>query len=211
MRSFREMRAAAVHGPAGEHADLQEVHGKFGKEFRKWAVAKHMSGEWSASDLAIVAYYSTHSCGHGLEDLAIHPDQATSHGNDHIKLVLGREIPDPEMTYIPVPLYDKRSCRRIIKSIPFRPVHHVLGKKHHAGQLNPNVNSEFRKQPAFVNHTVRAQALEAGYSDTMIRPVSLYQDGVQFTKNNGFEGFSTKDLLSGISYLQCLLRTGLNF
>jgi hypothetical protein len=71
------------------------------------------------------------------------------------------------------------------------------------------VNEFWSECPAFAENPVVRDALAAGYTAEQILPVSLYWDGVKFTKNESFVGFYCDDMLSRRKFLVAALRRDL--
>jgi hypothetical protein len=60
--------------------------------------------------------------------------------------------------------------------------------------------------PNFGENSVVTAALAKGYSTDQIIPISLYWDGVRYTKNETFIGFYTENLLTRRKVLICAVR-----
>lgn len=56
-----------------------------GAKFRSFLLERYTEGSITASDCCLLAYYHTESGGEGAEDLALGPDQSTTHGSSHLK------------------------------------------------------------------------------------------------------------------------------
>jgi len=207
MPALKRLRLEALNAPelSKNHPDLAALSGTLAQEYRAWAVGKHVSGEWNATDLAINSWYHTETGGEGLEDLAVHPKVAVKHASDHVKMVLAGEVPDPDLVPIEVPVFDKYRCVRSKRKMPFRSLHLEFARNPPAP---PSTQTDWPE--SFTKHPVTLRALERGVPAEQIRPVALYQDGVSFTNKDSFEGFFLKDLITGISYLQFLMRTKLS-
>ena len=54
-------------------------------EFRRFLLGKYTDGSFTAADTCLLAYYHTQSGGRGAEDFALAPDQASTHGSQHLK------------------------------------------------------------------------------------------------------------------------------
>ena len=59
---------------------------------------------------------------------------------------------------------------------------------------------------AYKRHPVYLRARAAGVPEERIYPVSIYWDGVQYTKHDGLWAFYVRDLFYNTQYLQFLLR-----
>ena len=68
-----------------------------GAEFRSFLLERYTEGTFTASDTCLLAYYHTESGGEGAEDLALAPDQASTHGSQHLKCLKLQLI--PQITY----------------------------------------------------------------------------------------------------------------
>lgn len=64
-----------------------------GAKFRSFLLERYTDGTFTASDCCLLAYYHTESGGEGAEDLALAPDQASSHGSQHLKCLKLQLIP----------------------------------------------------------------------------------------------------------------------
>jgi len=189
------------------HPDLEQRLNERKQGFRRWVVGKHVGGEWNGHDVAVLSWWHTETNGVGLEDFAMHPDQADRHANEFIKRALGREVADPDLIPIAVPLYDKYTCVRSTREIPFKSLHLEFAKN----PPNPPSAEMTEDLPkSFLQHPVRVKALQAGFEENQIRPISFYQDGVAFNQKETFEGFFIKDLYTGTAYLQALVRMQLS-
>ena len=63
-----------------DRAALQQA----GATFRSFLLERYTEGSITAAD-CLLAHYHTESGGEGAEDLALSPDQATTHGSQHLK------------------------------------------------------------------------------------------------------------------------------
>ena len=64
-----------------DRAALQQA----GATFRSFLLERYTEGSITAADCCLLAHYHTESGGEGAEDLALSPDQATTHGSQHLK------------------------------------------------------------------------------------------------------------------------------
>lgn len=53
-----------------------------------------------------------------MEDLALIPNLDNHNQNAHVKLVLGREMGNADLTYVETPMHDKRNCCRSKVLVP---------------------------------------------------------------------------------------------
>jgi hypothetical protein len=183
------------------------------REFRNQLYLWYCCGATiDAKLVAIICFYFT-SCGcRGLEDLAVRPETASKHASEHVRLVLGREFPSPELDSCKTALYDKQSCQRVWEPIPV----HLPSKiyaQHFSEEPQPSEAQEPQESidrfdcAAWWEHPVVQKAEEQGVHWSQVRPTAIYVDGVQFTNNDSFHGLFLRDLRSNFSHLMALIRS----
>ena len=196
------------HGsPSEEHIQTYEL---YAQEFREFLIKRHVSGHLHANDLCKIAYYHERSGGIGLSDLALSPSQADKNGHAHVQDVLANEYNMPNLYSAEMPTYNKHDARRSTSNIPVRLATDTLsaayadaGDTHDDGLVEPHLNN------LFLNHPVVRRSREAGVPLKKIIPVSLYWDGVMYTRRDSFYGFYFTDLRSGLKYMSAMFRAGL--
>ena len=87
---------------------ITDEKNKWGLELRKFLLDKYCLEGLSGSDVATLSYYITQAGGAGVSDLALRPEVATKHGNEHVKLHAGKIWPDLDLAYVDCPMFVKR-------------------------------------------------------------------------------------------------------
>ncbi|CAE7266931.1 PIF1, partial [Symbiodinium sp. CCMP2456] len=142
-------------------------------EFRRFLLGKYTDGSFTAADTCLLAYYHTQSGGRGAEDFALAPDQASTHGSQHLKT----SIRHPTRVASDLIREELRSMNLLASSSPStKAVAEFLASDHELGDK-------------YANHPVTQEALNEGFSHEQIQPISVYFDGVQYTKNENFLGY----------------------
>jgi hypothetical protein len=96
---------------------------KAGKEIRKILKELLLTDVLKAKHLCLVSYWATLAGMCGVEDLAMFPDRKNeSNFSAHVKLVLGREMKDPNLEYVSMPTVSKKGGVREFQEIPFMPI-----------------------------------------------------------------------------------------
>lgn len=122
------------------------------------------------------------------------------------------------MEWISVPMYLKKSAGRTLVQHPTRVtsilIRNELKELGILGSTNPSaeVVQDFLKQDEelgdlYERHCVTIEALRQGFSREHIVPLSVYFDGVQYSKNENFLGFYVTNLRTKKQRLVWLLRT----
>lgn len=141
-----------------------------------------------------------------LEDLSVKPDQASRHGSNKIKLVLGREFGDPNLEYCKnVPTFDKLKAERSSMDIPILLPSKVWAEEFEGHEV-PEVDAATKVRyecEAWCQHPVVLGAS----NPSRVVPGALYVDGVQYSETDSLEGIFLRDLRTNVSHLLCLLRS----
>jgi len=109
-----------------------------------------------------------------------------------------------------IPQYMKKECCRTSKKLPL----YLPSEAYKAHMQDREMELDQREAKLqglgdeLVEHPVWQQALEDG-SEALVRPIALYSDGVQYTKQENFLGVSVCDLLTGLSFVVAILRSSL--
>ena len=121
------------------------------------------------------------------------------------------------MEYVPVPMNCKKSFGRVSVQHPTRVTSDLLRRELNGlGLLGSEASADptFLKEhldadkgywEPYVNHPVVQKAFREGFRQEQIVPLSVYFDGVQYTKNENFLGFYMTNLRSGKQQLVWLL------
>ena len=169
-----------------------------GAELRDFLIGKHVAGDMPAADICKIAYWHAASGGVGLDDLSYSPQQADRHGNEHIRGVLNRTYQAPDLEYVDdVPIHDKHASRRTTTPIPIRLASATLARDYAALPDVPAAMLQADQHEAYEKHPVVVQAPD----DAILVPVSLYWDGVMYSKRDSVLAFYFRDLRRQINYL----------
>jgi hypothetical protein len=143
----------------------------------------------------------------GLENLDIGPDNRNtqSHAQRHLSNVLSREFQQPDYYAISVPCNDKRRSRRAPADLLLKLPHEAIPDEYTADD-HALVEQFWDDCPNFGDNPVVTDAIAKGYTTDQIIPISLYWDGVRYTKNETFLGFYTENLLTRRKVLICAVR-----
>jgi hypothetical protein len=189
-----------------------------GAALRKIFVGMYISEQIGARKLTEIAHYLQFWGTCGMEDLALVPDPARQDHNALVKLVLGREFGNANLTYIDSPMFDKKGQCRSTVSIPIaRPSdvlsEHFLGHKDAcgAGELQHALGSAPAADlaewtPLQREHVVIRRALAANVHPSRLRRLGIFMDAAGFTKNESFEGFFVNDLQTNQRFLIAVVR-----
>jgi hypothetical protein len=178
--------------------------------FRRWRHAadrQYAEGQIPADKLCALSHYVSAAGGKGLEDFNIGPesDNLTKNAARHVALVLEKEFKEPDFYDVLVPMHDKKQVIRAPTLVSCRLPHECILDDHVS---DPVRVAEFEQEnPNFYSSEL---AVTSGYPKTSIIPISLYWDGVRYTKNDGFVGLYTENLLSKRKYLIAAIRTNLS-
>ena len=165
-----------------------------------------MTGALTGVDLATQAHYCTLAGVTGMEDLAVKPEYALKHGDEHVKLVLGRKYVLPKLKYIDVPAHTKRGCVRQDMRVPVRLPTDILSEAH-GGQTAPSGDDPCADvMNVFADHPVVRQARIGGLHWSQVLIVCLYWDGVQYTTRDNFLAFYLNDMRTNKIHLLFLYR-----
>ena len=178
-----------------------------GEALRKLLVGKYAAGEMPAADLCRIAYYHTESGGHGLSDLSFPPSQADHHGSRHVQKMLQRELSKPDLFYVDVPLQDKHAGKRVVHSIPVRLPSETFASIYPLDVDLPAASDQLegQEQSAYKKHPV-----VGSHPGQRIVPISLYWDGVSYSKRDSVCAYYFIDCLQNKTYLSFSLRVSLS-
>ena len=189
-----------------------ELRNQAGQKLRMFLLDRFCMGTLPGSDVAELCYLITQSGGIGVADLALRPDQAVAHGHRHVRLHAGKVFPEPDATFVRVPLYEKRESRRTAEMIPVMLPSTLLNKFVNKPEVLQKSSANFerllRGLPCYEQNPIVQRARGCGVED-LLRPIALYWDGVQYSVHDTFTGFYVTDILSGQKFLSFLLRAGL--
>ncbi|CAE7238530.1 unnamed protein product [Symbiodinium sp. CCMP2592] len=158
------------------------------KKFRRLLIEKYLDGSATATDTCQLAYWHNESGGGGAEDLALHP-----------RCHLAKEFPEPIVEMVSVPMYLKKSVGRVIVQHPTRVTSAMIRKEMIdlgiLGSESPAAVQDFLKPDEefgdlYERHCITIEALREGFKREHIVPLSVYFDGVQYSKNENFLGLS---------------------
>ncbi|CAE7212809.1 unnamed protein product [Symbiodinium sp. CCMP2592] len=221
--SFKRARTLELAGGAftvdpEAHAEDTESLAVNGQKFRKFLLEKYSSGSMTAADTCTLAYLHTESGGRGAEDLGLDPEIATKHGAGHLRYHLGKHYEKPYVEYVAVPMVCKKSIGRVSVQHPTRVASDMLRRELLSLRLlgeGANADTEFvtahldadrEYLGLYEGHPVAQKAFAEGFRREHVVPVSVYFDGVQYSKNENFLGFYMTNLRTRKQQLVWLLR-----
>ena len=175
---------------------LQSQQRCAGEKLRMLLLDRFTMGSMTGADVAEISYWVTEAGGHGLGDLGLRPEQGTKHGHEHVRLHAGKIFPEPDLTYIPTPLYVKRECRRVNEQLPMMlpsKLFSLYVEKPEVPKKSEKRKNVFQGLPCYDQHPVVVKARSEGH-ESMVRPVALYWDGVSYSAHDSFTGFYVTDL-----------------
>ena len=176
----------------------------------------HLLDKWATQgmtgcEVATLCHYISEAGAFGVSDLALKPEQASKHGHEHIRLHAGKIYPDPDLHYVDTPMFVKRDARRSVEKVPI-----LLPSTAMREFLPPEVtkateltgDATLRGLECYSCHPT-VQSASRGSPSTVVRPLALYWDGVQYSINDSFMGFYVTDVLSEQKFLSFILRRAL--
>jgi hypothetical protein len=162
---------------------------------------------WNAIDVTTIAFYATQCGATGLEHLALPPTEAASkYASAKVYGCLKKTFPEPEVQQVTVPTYNRRTCIRSETSVPCRLPHmmDLAVPVSDTSEIDPLIESEHLNQDSFIQHdVVRANR---GLQWQQVRPVSLFFDGVAFSKRDSFFGFYVRCLRTNVEEVCFIIR-----
>jgi len=173
-----------------------------GQELRSILLKMYCSNEpITAVKMAEIAHWQTLSGGLGLEDMTVDMSNKSwaRNASRHLKHIVAKDIPDPSLTYVEHPAYDKLSAQRVTTSTPMElPSSHL--KREFGDYVQPASTEEDCSEakfdcPAWDNHVVRQHHQNTRHW-SLIVPCALYWDGVQYTKRDTLNALYFQNLRS---------------
>ena len=185
-------------------SDVQRVAGE---NLRAYILDKWATQGMTGSDVATLCHYMAEAGAVGVSDLALRPETASKHGHEHIRLHAGKIYPDPDLVYVDTPMFLKRDARRSVEQVPVllpstALTEFVTAEVSRSTELS---DATLRGLECYKSHPV-VQRASRETPGTLVRPLALYWDGVQYSINDNFMGFYITDILSGQKFLSFLLR-----
>ena len=110
--------------PTVTEPEVVSIRRSFGAGYRQLLLQKFVSGYWSARDVCETAWHSTKCGAVGVEDLTLSPKNLTN-AHRHLDTILC-QWENPELLFIEVPVYEKKTTFRSHAKIPFRSAHLTL-------------------------------------------------------------------------------------
>ena len=204
----KRQRAKAANDQLESHGDPLTKNAKklAGARLREHLLEKFCLEGMPGSEVATLSQLITQAGGLGVEDLALPPSSAASHGHAHVQNNMGDIYPDVDVVFIQCPVHEKRESRRTCVGIAM-----YLPSKALAEYVTPemgmsNFDKTVRGLENFEKHPVVLSARAEGRA---VRPLALYWDGVQYTNHDSFMGFYVTDVLSEQKFLSFLVRQSL--
>jgi len=202
-----QQTASTGAGSAAVFAECQDHAAHAGKELRSYLIKAFAAGRFTAEDVGTISHWHTCAGGVGLQDLAVKPERSSGHAA-HLELVLSREYRSHDLYYAQVPIYDKYSCKRVWSSIPL-PSEAIARDFSESNASQAEAASDSVWGQAFAEHPVVTQSRTSQLPDSLVRPISLYWDGVKYSTRDNFMGFYAQDLRSGERHLLVIIRVAL--
>eukprot|EP00973_Karenia_brevis_P059496 8284145-Karenia_brevis.AAC.1 len=134
---FKRARAFDCNHCPDVGPEIAQTRQNHGADLYQWLLGKYVAGEKDGCECCTIAWFHSMSGGVGLEKLALKPDVASRHGNEHARLVFGKDWSDPDLFYCKTYLYDKHACQRVERKIPIRLPSHTLEE-----DFDPNITVE---------------------------------------------------------------------
>ena len=205
---MRKRALAELQQDEESHDGISSARQGAGEKLRQLLLDRFVMGLLPGSDVAELCHWITKAGGVGVQDLALKPELAKRHGSEHVTLHAGKVFPDRDLTYIDVPLYQKREARRTSEKIPIMLPSKLLEKFVFKDYKKDDVNLAKYLQglPCYEQHPVVRRA-RANRESEIVRPLALYWDGVRYSVHDSFTGFYITDILSGQKFLSFLLRS----
>ena len=214
----KKLEFAGPYGVEVASARQLAAQTQAGQELRRDFVRLYISEQISSRDICDMAHRHTVSGGCGLEDIALVPDPKIQNHNAHLKLVLGNELGNADLTYVEAPMFDKRVCGRTKVMVPIIRPSEALSE-YFLGHANACAADLLREPlegvppvdfdalpPAQRDHIVVKRALAAGVHPTRIRRLGIFMDAAGFIKNESFEDLFINDLDTGQRWLVAVVR-----
>ena len=130
---------------------------------------------------------------------------------------LGKEFPEPDLVFVSVPMYLKKSVGRTAVNHPTRVASMMIraelkklgildSKLSGCAEVATFLEADALLGDLYAKHPVTVKAFEQGFKREQVVPISVYFDGVQYSKNENFLGFYVTNLRTGKQRLLWLLR-----
>ncbi|CAE7513217.1 unnamed protein product, partial [Symbiodinium pilosum] len=162
------------------HDGISSARQGAGEKLRQLLLDRFVMGLLPGSDVAELCHWITKAGGVGVQDLALKPELAKRHGSEHVTLHAGKVFPDRDLTYIDVPLYQKREARRTSEKIPIMLPSKLLEKFVFKDEVykkdDVNLAKYLQGLPCYEQHPVVRRA-RANRESEIVRPLALYWDG----------------------------------
>lgn len=212
-KMFKRARVESYGGCDAEDSAVTGRKQQFGSQLRQYLLDKFCMEGMSGADVASISYLATQAGGLGVEDLALRPDLATRHGNEHVKLHAGKIWPDLDLQYVDCPVFMKRESRRSTIAVPIYMPSTAFSQYITDDMLDFKSPQNLAAYDAMIKgldnydeHPVVRSARAEGF-DQVVRPCALYWDGVAYTHHDSFMGFYVTDILSSQKFLSFLIRS----
>ena len=167
--------------------------------------SKHGSQQLRSLSFIIIELY----CLHRSRFIA-------SFAQQNLRSLLQKEFPEPHVEWIPAPMCCKKSIDREVVLHPTRVTSDMireelqglglLGSESNLEEMDGACAQDAELGDLFFQHPVTVEARNAGFRWEHIVPLSVYFDGVQYSKNENFLGFYCTNLRTKKQRLVWLLR-----
>jgi hypothetical protein len=175
------------------------VRNKAADELQKFLITKWCCGVLPASDVCLISHLITNAGGEGVAHFALPPETCSMHGHEHMLSCLGKQVEQPSLVNVSVPVYEKRdTCRKVTPipvHLPTAIIRNQLRVKHRASAKDVGA--------VFLNHPAKLAADARGVPAV---PISLYTDGVEYNEKDSFYCFCVNNLLTQQTAMICMLR-----
>ena len=161
----------------------------------------HLEGKLSAKNLCVLCFYAEKAGVSAAKDLSYKPDtKAVGHFSRHVGRILGS---DKINSYkLKIPSHCKNDVTRSINEFDVMLPHEVILEE--ISDLPADFDLNGKKAEVwqqFREHTAFSENV-----DDLPVPLSMYLDGVPFTKNDSFLGIWISNLITGSRHILCLFR-----
>ena len=202
-----------VAEPATDVGDLSDEDQPFvpeltsdeaGLEFVQMLLDLLFAGKVAAKHLCVLCFWASKAGVKAAGPYAFRPDAPSGHFQRHLDLVLGAKVAD---TYeIALPGHHKFDVSRTVHDNVVLAPHELLHSEVLSAGAEKIQTSITEKQwpPIYWEHDL-VQTAQDNKEDLPI-PLSVYVDGVPYSRNDSFLGFWTENLATGARNLVALLR-----
>lgn len=213
-RSFHSAEEGSANWRHPEPADVpdpadleQAIEG-----FRQFLVSSYcLSKPVDGAFVAELCWHITKIEGKGVDDLAVHPRNASKNGNKLVKHILAKDYKDPDLLMVATPLWNKKTCQRDRDNTPihlpsaiFSSQNDKIGPDSQIAQNLQEPDDRYKCQ-AWSEHPVKVEGYHHRHWSEVL-PCSLYWDAAQYTVRDSFFGMFIRCLRTGNQELVFIVR-----